>query len=53
MQQDNQPIMNSALDESPFQHVILNIPQESLYPSLAALGTSVNTAVIPSIPFSR
>ena len=53
MQQDNQPITDSAPDESPFQKVIQGIPQASLYPSLAALGTSVNTAVTPPIPFSR
>ena len=52
-QQDNQPMTDSALDESPFQQVIPGIPQQSLYPSLAALGTSKNTVVIPPIPFSR
>ena len=51
--QDNQPPMNSALDESPFQEVIPSIPQQSLYPSLAAMGTSINTVVSPSIPFTR
>ena len=44
---------NSAPDESPFQQVIPSILQQSLYPSLAALGTSVNTAVSPPILFSR
>ena len=44
--------MVSAPDESPFQQVIPGVPQQSLYPSLAALGTSVNTAVTPPIPFS-
>ena len=53
LQQDNQQTMDSALDESPFQQVIPSILQQSLYPSSAALGTSVNTAVIPPIPFSR
>ena len=53
MPQDNQQMMDSAPDESPFQQVIPSIPQQSLYPSLGALGTSVNTAVSPSIPFSR
>ena len=53
MPQGNQQIMDSALDESPFQQVIPSIPQQSLYPSLAAKGTSVNTAVSPPIPFSR
>ena len=49
----NQQTMDSAQDESPFQQVIPNIPQQSLYPSLAALGTSLNTSVSPPIPFSR
>ena len=53
MSQDNQPPMDSAPDESPFQQVIPNIPQQSLYPSLAAMGTSINTAVSPAIPFTR
>ena len=53
MPQGNQQMMDSAPDESPFQQVIPSIPQQSLYPSLAALGTSVNTAVFPPIPFSR
>ena len=44
---------DSAPDESPFQQVILSILQQSLYPSLAALGTSVKMAVSPPIPFSR
>ena len=51
--QDNQQPMDSAPDESPFQQVIPSIQQQSLYPSLAAMGTSVNTAVSPSIPFTR
>ena len=33
--------------------MIPSIPQQSLYPSLAALGTSANTAVSPPIPFPR
>ena len=52
VQQDNQPMTDSAQDESPFQQVIPGIPQQSLYPSLAAVGTSINTAVTPPIPFS-
>ena len=51
--QGNQQMTDSAPDESPFQQVIPSILQQSLYPSLAALGTSVNTAVSPPIPFSR
>ena len=53
MPQGNQQTMDSAPDESPFQQVIPGMPQQSLYPSLAALGTSANTAVSPPIPFSR
>ena len=33
--------------------MIPGIPQQSLYPSLAAVGTSINTVVTPPIPFSR
>ena len=51
--QDNQQTMDSAPDESPFQQVIPSILQQSLYPSLAAMGASVNTAVSPPIPFPR
>ena len=51
--QGNQQMMHSAPDESPFQQVIPSILQQPLYPTLAALGTSVNTAVSPPIPFSR
>ena len=32
MPQGNQQTMDSAQDESPFQQVIPNIPQQSLYP---------------------
>ena len=46
-------MMDSAPDEFPFQQVIPSIPQQSLYPSLTSLGTSLNTAVSPPIPFSR
>ena len=48
--QDNHPPTDSAPDESPFKQVI---PQQSLYLSLAAMGTSINTVVSPSIPFAR
>ena len=51
--QDNQPPMDSAPDESPFQQVIPSILQQSLYPSLAAMGTSINTVVSSSMPFTR
>ena len=50
--QGNQQMTDSAQDESPFQQLIPNIPQQSLYPSLAALGMSLNTSVSPPIPFS-
>ena len=40
-------------DKSPFQQVIPSILQQSLYPSLAAMGTSINAVVSPSIPFTR
>ena len=53
MPQGNQQTMDSVQGESPFQQVIPSIPQQSLYPSLAALGTSLNTAVSSPIPFSR
>ena len=39
--------------ESSFQQLILNIPQQLLYPSLAAMGSSPNMALSPSIPLSR
>ena len=53
MPQGNQQTMDSAPDEYPFQQVIPSILQQSLYPSLAALETTVNMAVSPPIPFSR
>ena len=53
MPQGNQQTTDSKPDESFFQQVIPSILQQSLYPSLAALETSVNTVVSPPIPFSR
>ena len=53
MPKGNQQMMDSTPDEPPFQQLIPNIPQQSLYPSLAALGTSVNAVVSSPIPFSR
>ena len=50
---DNQQTTEAAQDESPFQQVIPNLSQQSLYPSLAAMGTTIDTSVSPSIPFSR
>ena len=42
---DNQQTTEATQDESSFQQVIPNISQQSLYPSLAAMGTSINTAI--------
>ena len=53
LSQGNHQMMDIAPDESPFQQVIPSIPQQSLYPSLAAMGTSLNMAVSPPIPFCR
>ena len=50
---DNQQITEAAHNESPFQQMIPNLSQQSLYPSLAAMGTTINTSISPSIPFSR
>ena len=40
-------------DKSSFHQVIPNIPQQLLYPSIAAMGSSPNTALSPSIPLTR
>ena len=53
MPSDNQQTTEATQDESSFQQVIPNILQQSLYPSLVAMGTSVNTSISPSIPLSR
>ena len=53
VQQDNQTASSSAPEESPFQEVIPGVLQQSLYPSLTAVGTSLNTAASLPIPFSR
>ena len=50
---DNNQYTEAAKDESSFRQVIPNIPQQSLYPSLAAMGSSPNTALSPSIPLAR
>ena len=50
---DNQQTTEATQYESSFCQVIPNIPQHSLYPSLVAMGTSLNTAISPSIPLSR
>ena len=39
MPSDNQQTTEAAQDESPFQQVIPNVSQQSLYPSLVAIGT--------------
>ena len=38
---DNNQYTEAAQDESSFWQVIPNIPQQSLYPSLAAMGSSL------------
>ena len=50
---DNQQTTEATQDASSFQQMIPNISQQSLYPSLVAMGTSINTSIYPSIPFSR
>ena len=50
---DNNQYTEAAQDASSFWQVIPNIPQQSLYPSLAAMGSSPNTALSPSIPLTR
>ena len=53
MPSDNQQTTDATQDETSFQQVIPNISQQSFYQSLVAMGTSINTSVSPSIPFSR
>ena len=50
---DNQQITEAAQDETSFWQVIPNVSQQSLYLSLVAMGTSINTSISPSITFSR
>ena len=50
---DDNQYTKATQDKSSFQQVIPNIPQQSLYPSLAAMGSSRNTALSPSIPLTR
>ena len=50
---DNQQTTGATQDESSFQQVIPNISQQSLYPSLTAMGTSINIAISPPIPLSK
>ena len=53
MPSDNNQYTEAAHDKTSFWQVIPNIPQQSLYPSLAAMGSSPNTALSPSIPLAR
>ena len=53
MPSDNQQTTEAAQNESPFQQVIPNLSQQSLYPSLGAMGTTIKTSVSPLIPSSR
>ena len=50
---DNNQFTEATQDESSFWQVIPNMPHQSLYPSLAAMGSSPNTALPPSIPLTR
>ena len=50
---DNNQYTEATQDESFFQQVIPNILQQSLYPSLAAMGSSPNTTLSPPIPLAR
>ena len=50
---DNQQTTEATQDETSFQQVIPNISQQSLYLSLVAMGTSINTSISPSIFFYR
>ena len=53
MPSNKQQTTEAAQDESPFQQVIPNLSQQSLYPSLVAMGIIIKTSISPSIPFSR
>ena len=50
---NNNQYTKATQDESSFWQVIPYIPQQSLYPSLAAIGSSPNTTLSPSIPLPR
>ena len=50
---DNNQYTEAAQEELSFWQVIPNILQQSLYPSLAAMGSSRNKALSPSIPLTR
>ena len=53
MPSDNNQYAEAVQDESSFRQVIPSIPQQSLYPSLPAMGSSPNTTLSPSIPLAR
>ena len=53
MSSDNNQYTEATQDESSFWQVIPNLLQQSLYPSLAAIGSSPNTALSPSTPLAR
>ena len=53
MPSDNNQYTEAIQDEISFWQGIPNILQQSLYPSLAAMGSSPNTALSPSIPLVR
>ena len=50
---DNNQYTEATQDELSFWQVIPDIPHQSLYPSLAAMGSSPNTALSTSIPLTR
>ena len=50
---DNHQSTEAMQQELSFQQVIPNKPQQSLYPSLAAMGSSPNTALSPSVTLTR
>ena len=50
---DNNQYTEATEEESSFRQVIPSIPQQLLYPSLAAMGSSLNTTLSPSIPLTR
>ena len=50
---ENNQYTEATQDKSSFWQVIPNIPQQMLYPSLATMGSSPNTALLPSIPLAR
>ena len=50
---DNNQYTEATEEESSFRKVIPNILQQSLYPSLAAMGSSPNTALSSSMSLTR